>query len=323
VGIVGGEKVADLTKRLLAEGHNFNFFQALSLLEEKYRRESGVSRPIETGKVRFTANPSLAFPPSDIARVIETKNGVEFILSFMGLIGVSSPLPLYFTEYIARHEEASPPLKQFLAIFNHRMYTLFYRAWQKYRFASMAAALAQSPFAQRIANLAGIESKNLSDPFFCRVLAYTGSFAGKARSKEGLRSMVSDFFGGLPVAICEWQPRWTNIANPPKIGVDSLLGITLLLGTRKWDISGKFRVAVGPLPRETFETFLRNSENIAAMKKLVALFLSDPLEFDIEVKLESSELVPVVLGVATTRLGETSSLGKSNRKSDIQSIIIE
>jgi type VI secretion system protein ImpH len=105
--------------------------------------------------------------------------------------------------------------------------------------------------------------------------------------------------------------------------VDSMLGITSLLGTRKWDISGKFRVAVGPLPRETFETFLRNSENISAMQKLVKLFLSDPLDFDIEVKLESSELVPVVLGVATTRLGETSSLGKSDKKSDIQSIVIE
>ncbi len=310
-------------ERLRAEGYNFNFFQALSLLEEKYRTEQGMARPIESGRVHLVSDDSLAFPPSDIARVRETKQGVEFVLSFMGLIGVSSPLPLYFTEYIARHEETSEPLSDFLALFNHRMYTLFYRAWQKYRFIGMAAGLAGNPVAQRIASLAGIDRARISDPFFSRALAYTGSLAGKARSKEALRTLLADYFGGLPIALGEWQPRWTEIRNPTRVGVDSRLGVTSLLGTRKWDISGKFRVSVGPLPRATFETFLRTSDNIAAMKKLVTLFLGDPLEFDIEVKLESSELVPVILGRDNSRLGETSSLGKSDRKSDIQAIIIE
>ena len=243
----------------------------------------------------------------------------------MGLVGVSSPLPLYFTEYIARHEDASEPLRDFLALFNHRLYTLFYRAWQKYRFVSMAAAggLSASPTAQRIASLAGIGRDRLGDPFYSRVLAYTGSLAGRVRSKEALRVLVSDFLGGLPVALCEWQPRWTEIRNPARLGVDSLLGVTSMLGTRKWDISGKFRVSIGPLSRSTFETFLPGSENISAVRKLVTLFISDPLEFDVEVKLESSELVPVILGNNNARLGETSSLGKSDKRSGIQAIVIE
>jgi type VI secretion system protein ImpH len=315
--------VADLIQRLRQEGYNFNFFQALSLLEEKYRREQGAAKPIESGRVRLVSDTSLAFPPSDIASVHETKDGVEFVLSFMGLVGVSSPLPLYFTEYIARHEDTSEPLRDFLAMFNHRMYTLFYRAWQKYRFVSMSAGLSANVIAQRIASLAGMDGARLGDPFYSRALAYTGSLVGKARSKEALRSMLSDFFGSLPVAICEWQPRWTEISNPTRVGVDSQLGITSMCGTRKWDISGKFRVSVGPLPREKFESFLPSSQNIAAMKKLVTLFLSDPLEFDIEVKLESSELVPVILGQDNSRLGETSALGKSDKKSDIQAITIE
>ncbi len=310
-------------ERLRTEGYNFNFFQALSLLEEKYGAEQGAARPMESGRVHLVSDDSLAFPPSDIARVRETKQGVEFVLSFMGLIGVSSPLPLYFTEYIARHEETSEPLRDFLALFNHRMYTLFFRAWQKYRFIGMAAALAGNPVAQRIASLAGIDRARISDPFFSHSLAYTGSLTGKARPKQALCALLADYFGGLPIALCEWQPRWTEIRTPTRVGVDSRLGVTSMLGTRKWDISGKFRVSVGPLPRATFETFLRASDNIAAMKRLVALFLGDPLEFDIEVKLESSELVPVILGKDNSRLGETSSLGKSDKKSDIQAIIIE
>jgi type VI secretion system protein ImpH len=314
--------MSDLISRLCAEGHYFNFFQALSLLEEYYRDTQGAARPIEAGKVRLSPDTSLAFPPSDIAKVIQTKDGVEFVLTFMGLVGVSSPLPLYFTEYIARHEEASQPLKDFLGIFNHRMYTLFYRAWQKYRFISIAAGPQNHPIARRIAGLAGLTQADLSDPFYLRMLAYTGKFAGACRSKEGLRAMLSDFFGGLPVDIQEWRPRWTELRNPTKIGVDSVLGKTSIAGTRKWDISGKFRVSVGPLAREVFETYLSRSDNIAAMKKLISQFCSDPLEFDIEIKLESRELVAVILGADNTRLGETSSLGKSDKKSDIQSIVI-
>ncbi len=310
-------------ERLQREGYNFNFFQALLLLEEKYRVEQSIGSPIESGRVHLVSDDSLTFPASDIASVRETSRGVEFMLTFMGLIGVSSPLPLYFTEYIARNEEASEPLRDFLAVFNHRMYTLFYRAWQKYRFIGMASGLAGNAMALRIASLAGIDRSRLSDPFFSRTLAYTGSLAGKARSKEALRTMLADYFGGLPVALCEWQPRWTEIRNPPKIGVDSRLGVTSMLGTTKWDISGKFRVAIGPLPRATYETFMRTSDNIAAVKKLVTIFLSDPLEFDIEVKLESSELVPVILGANDTRLGETSSLGKSDKKSNIQAVVID
>ncbi|HMD68464.1 MAG TPA: type VI secretion system baseplate subunit TssG [Chitinivibrionales bacterium] len=316
--------MADLIQRLCDEGHNFNFFQALSLLEEKYRTEQGMARPVESGMVRLVPDASLSFPAGDISAVRTTKQGIEFVLSFMGLIGVSSPLPLYFTEYIARHEDTSEPLRDFLALFNHRLYSLFYRAWQKYRFVSMAAGgLSASPMAQRIASLAGIGRDMLGDPFYSRLLAYTGSLAGRVRSKDALRAMLSDFLGGLPVALCEWQPRWTEIRNPPRLGVDSRLGTSAMLGTRTWDLSGKFRVSIGPLSRGTFETFLPGSENISALKKLVTLFISDPLEFDIEVKLESSELVPVILGKDNSRLGETSSLGESVMKSDIQAIVIQ
>jgi type VI secretion system protein ImpH len=312
----------DLIDRLTSESYNFNFFQALSLLEELFRTRDNVENPIESGRIRLTTSPSLSFPPADIAKISTTKDGVEFVLTFMGLIGVSSPMPLYFTEYVSRFEENGVGLKDFLSIFNHRMYTLFYRAWQKYRFISMAGGKTGNPITRSIASLAGIDEGKLSDPFYRHVLAYTGSFTGKTRSKEALRTMVSDFFNGLPVAIRQWQGRWTDVTNPPKIGLDSQLGVNAIAGTRKWDLSGKFRVSVGPLPRDRFETFLPESENIASMKRLVSLFLSDPLDYDIEVTLESSELVPVVLGQNTSRLGETSSLGKSDKRSDVHAIVI-
>jgi type VI secretion system protein ImpH len=313
----------DLTQRLTREGYRFNFFQVLQLLEEKFRKEKGIKNPVETGQVRMAPDSSLVFPPSDIKGIRENRGVFELTLTFMGLVGVSSPLPLYFSEYLARHEDNSRPLVDFLNIFNHRCYCLFYRAWKKYRFLSSFSPGESEPLPRRLALLAGLDPRRLSDPSYGRLLSYTGLFAGKCRGKSAVASLLSDFFSGLPVEIQEYQPRWVEIQNPPRMGLDSQLGVNSIAGTASWDISGKFRVGVGPLPRETFERFLPHSDNIKKMKELVSLFLSEPLAYDIEVKLQSSELIPVILGKNNTRLGETSSLGESSLLSDIKSIVID
>jgi type VI secretion system protein ImpH len=314
--------MADIKSHLVKDGHSFNFFQAISLLEEFFTKKDSLHNPLESGQIRLTPSASLVFPPNDIARIREQKDFMEIMLTFMGLVGVSSPLPLYFTEYIARHEDNGIALRDFLAIFNHRMYTLFYRAWKKYRFTSIATNGQQNPILSRIAACAGINPSLLSDPFYTKILSYSGCFSGKTRSKEALRCIVSDFFDAIPVTIKEWQPRYTEILNPPRLGIDSCLGTNAIAGTTKWDISGKFRVSLGPLAREQFETFLPATDNIKSLKKLITFFINEPLDYDIEVKLESSELVPVILGQNNTRLGETSSLGTSQEKSAVQAIII-
>ncbi len=312
----------DLSSRLKKEGYYFNFFQVLQLLEEKLLKEKGIKNPLENGTIRCVPDDSLLFPPSDIKRIEEVRGVFKLTLTFMGLVGVSSPLPLYFSEYIARHEENALPLIDFLNIFNHRCYSLFYRAWKKYRFIS-STDLAADPLVRRLTLLAGLDPARLSEPGYARLLSYTGMFAGKCRAKSAMTSLLSDFFHGLPVDIKEYRGRWVEVRNPAKMGVDVRLGVNSIAGTHSWDISGKFRVAVGPLPREWFERFLPNSDNIKKMRELISVFLAEPLAYDIEVMLQSSELVPVVLAANNTRLGETSSLGASSLHSDIKSIVIE
>jgi type VI secretion system protein ImpH len=317
------DKHPDVIKRLTTEGFFFNFFQALSLIEEKLKKTDNIKEPLETGRIRCIPDTSLAFPASDIKKISEKNGVIELALTFMGLVGVSSPLPIYFSEYVARHEENGRSLIDFLNIFNHRCYILFYRSWKKYRASRALSAGMTDPFVRRIALIAGINPAELSQPSKAKLLAYSGLFTGKSRSKSAMIAMLSDFFDGLPVAISEYMPRWVPMTNLPKMGVDSRLGVNSMLGTLKWDIRGKFRVKIGPLARDRFEQFLPGTENISKMKDLVGGFLFDPLAFDIEVQLQSADLVPVILGQDNTRLGETSSLGESTDRSDVQSVVIE
>lgn len=311
--------MSDLIERLTSESRDFNFFRAVQLLEEFYLRSQGIKNPIDSGRIRFKPDRSITFPPNDIAAIGGNQDALSFTLSFMGLVGVTSPLPVYFSEYILSHPETAPALYDFLTIFNHRMYALFYRAWKKYHFLFNFKSDGSDSFTQKIAMLAGLNHDASERKM--RMLAYCGILSSSTRSASGLETMLSDFFWEVPVAVSEFSPRWAQLRNVKPIG-GAPLGQGTILGTSYFDRAGKFRVVVGPLPRKVYETFLPGTDNISEMKEVIATYLSDPLDYDIEVQMQSTELVPVILGENETRLGETSSLGKSKGKTDIQSIVI-
>jgi type VI secretion system protein ImpH len=317
-----GEPMADLIQRLLKEPYNFNFFQAISLLEEKFAAEK-ILNPIDSGRIRFLPDISIAFPPNDIASILEQKGKINFVLSFMGLSGISSPLPVYFSELLSKQPEHSDALYDFLTIFNHRIYSLFYKAWKKYHFMRCFTTNGTDPFTRKVAALAGITTKGEISPQRLRLLAYCGILAGRSRSKSALEAILTDYFNGIPVVVREFMPRWAKMQNLIPVGNDFQLGINGILGDSVYDCSGKFRVVIGPLKRDVYEQYLAASENIADIKNLIDSFIADPLEYDIEVQLQSLELIPVILGENKSRLGETAALGMTSERTDIQSIFLK
>ncbi len=313
--------MSDLMERLCAEARDFNFFRAVMLVEDYLRRKTGTRNPIDSGKVRFLPDESIAFPPNDIAAIKEMDGTVCFLLSFMGLTGVTSPLPVYFSEYVLAQPEKSRPMYDFLSIFNHRIYTFFYRAWKKYHFLFNFTSDGSDPFSGKVAMMCGY-TERINDARKLRLLAYCGTLSCKARSAAGLRSMLSDYFDNIPVSITEFAGCWRPLQNVKPLGEDTPLGKETVLGTAYFDRAGKFRVVVGPLSLEDYERFLPGTKNISEMKELIKSYLPDPLDFDIEVRLQSRDLISVLLGQDNTRLGETSALGRSSGKTEIQSIVI-
>jgi len=82
-------------------------------------------------------------------------------------------------------------------------------------------------------------------------------------------------------------------------------------------------VSMGPLTPEMFESFLPKGKNHAAAKKLIESFLAEPLDYDLEVLLESRDLKPVTLGADNARVGETAALGETRGTSEITSMVLE
>jgi type VI secretion system protein ImpH len=80
------------------------------------------------------ARQSMAFPASAVHNIEENANQSDpahMTIAFMGLTGVQGALPLYYTERMLASKAAKDDsLAAFLDIFNHRLISLFYRAWE-------------------------------------------------------------------------------------------------------------------------------------------------------------------------------------------------
>jgi len=123
---------------LFAEGFRFEFFQAVRLLEKVFPERAPVGRDARPGEevVRFHAHNTLTFPASSIDELSRSDEGApaSMVVAFMGLTGPSGVLPRHYTELVLEEERRRERgLAAFFDVFNHRVVSLFYRAWQKYR----------------------------------------------------------------------------------------------------------------------------------------------------------------------------------------------
>jgi type VI secretion system protein ImpH len=314
-----------------------NFFGAVALLEELC--SAGGKDPFANGKIRFGLDTSFGFPAGDIGSIARSPEGRYTVTpTFMGLANASSPLAFYFVEYmgqldaILREKAKGNELTEvdegvlafvdFLTIFNHRTVVLFYQAWKKYSLLRSLAQASSDPLVRCIATLAGHGSA--ASPEGLRTLAYTGLLAGAPRGASGLGALVADFFGAIPVRVREFMPRRAPLADPPRLtGESSCLGRTAICGTSILDYSGKFRLVIGPLNRSKFLSFLPSGNNFAVVKRLVEAYLAEPLDYDIELIMESAAAIPVELGRENARIGETASLGRIEGLGEARRVVIE
>ncbi len=301
----GGRSVA---RRLFAEGHAFDFFQAVRLLGRLLpgRRPVGREAPPDAEVVRFRTLASLNFPASTVHEVLPAAGGKPPVLrvTFLGLTGPTGVLPSHYTELLMRLErEAKGPEKRALAdwldLFNHRLIALFYRAWEKYRFPlayerGEATRAEPDPFTQGVFSLVGLGMPGLrgrlrvsappdvpggGERVLARVedlalLYYAGLLAHRPRTAAGLEALLGDYFG-LPVCVRQLQEQWLILepASQSRLGEAgrSEVGTTLVVGERVWDAQSKFRVRLGPLRYREFLAFLPDRTAVAERKAFFVL----------------------------------------------------
>ena len=128
-------RLGAVEEALEREPFSFEFFQAVRLLQQLRPERGRVGRygNPDDEAVHFGATPATAFPASEIQALEPDGEGPSrLVVNFMGLTGPQGVLPLEYSELLAdRVRQRDHSLRDFLDLFNHRIISLFFRAWER------------------------------------------------------------------------------------------------------------------------------------------------------------------------------------------------
>jgi type VI secretion system protein ImpH len=296
-----------LERALRNEPTAFSFFQAVRLLERLRPDKTPVGGYGDPGEevVRFSVTPSLAFPPSEIAALEEPPEGpMRMRVNFMGLIGPQGVLPYQYTMLAAERKRARDEgYAAFLDIFNHRIVSLFYRAWAKHHFA-VGYERGEDRMRAHLLDLvgAGLETAQRHLPISEEALMrYAGLFTGQARGAVALQQLIEDFFG-VPAEIeqfvGDWYPlpRQDHCTLGEDLDVVTQLGAGAVVGDEVWDQQTRVRIRLGPLNATQLDDFLPTGSAYAALRALTRFFSHDQYEFELQLVLARDDVPGFVLG---------------------------
>jgi type VI secretion system protein ImpH len=337
--VVELDDTAPPSRRLFAEPQQFDFFQAVRLLEalQPGRRQIGSNASPEEEFVHFKAALGASFPASSIADLSEAddydglRTPPEMTIAFLGLTGPSGALPSHYTELLWRlNRDVRTPekhaLRAWFDLFNHRLASLFYKAWEKYRpFVAYQRGEHQEPtpdtFTRGVMGFAGLggQAEDRLKPGLERayrfpraLLRYAGLLAQRPRNTSNLAAILNDYFA-LPIEVVQFVGEWVPLASEQQSQLGNLgtLGCDAIVGPRAWNRQGKVRLRVGPLSIAQFQQLLPDCTEIderlphlGEISTVTRLYLGPSLDFDIQLVLRGDELPMAHVGAASSsRLG--------------------
>lgn len=197
-----GKRKTSVYSRLEESPGSFAFAQAVDIIR-RYLRSLGVEEPDKA--LRFRVNPNLSFPPGDMESLTfsgrDKLTRAELTLNLMGLHGAGSPLPTYFTEHVAQHQDDPDALRDFFDIFNHELIAVLYGAWRKYRYYIRYEDGATDDLSRRFFGFIGMGYSRLRETEalnWSRLLAYMGLSPSRATPRVRSKASCGTISGILP-----------------------------------------------------------------------------------------------------------------------------
>jgi type VI secretion system protein ImpH len=314
MGTTGRRTNPSLIEKFSQQPYCFDFFQAVRLLERTFPSRLSIGRDNDSKReiVKFHSHISLTFPPSQIHKVflpveslesLESINSLEssekmsqMVVAFMGLAGITGVLPTHYTEMlIERRRQKDHTLASFLDIFNHRLISLFYRAWEKYRFPVAYERGEEDYFTQYLFDTVGMGTRGLQNRNSFpdkALLLYSGLIGQKPHSATAIGAILSDFFQ-ISATIQQLTGQWLKLdpESLTRLGkTNNRLGQDTVVGSKIWDQQSKFRLQLGPLTFEKFKEFLPIGSAYKPAIDLTRLLVGQELDFDNQLVLQAKEV---------------------------------
>ncbi|MBI3897453.1 MAG: type VI secretion system baseplate subunit TssG [Gammaproteobacteria bacterium] len=321
---------------LAREPYAHDFFHALRQIECLYAdkpRLGTALRPADE-PIRLAQQPSMNFAPATLAAfdLPTSYRPARMQVHFFGLLGANGPLPLHLTEYTYQRKlhAGDETFARWLDVFHHRFLQMFYRAWAQAQPTVNLDRPRDDRFSVYVGALLGLGSTALRQRDEVADAAkkfFAGRLAAAARNPEGLAAMLTDYFH-IPVRVESFVGQWLKI--PPRDrsylgsgrGNDGTqLGVDTNLGAKVWSRQSKFRLWLGPLSLEQYESFLPGGAALDRLIAWVRQYLCFEFDWDIRLVLAAGLVPKTTLG-GYGQLGWTNWLGIRNKAAGATDLIL-
>lgn len=306
------------------EAVDFTRFQGQDLYEVVYALhchyirstgyfEIGTDAFVDNETIRFVAAQHLGFAASEVT-IQPEKVGKPLTLevSSFGLTGVSGVLPQHYTELILqRVKQKDYALRDFLDLFNHRLISLYYRAWEKYQYGVHHQRYLwgqPTDIHQALHSLIGASDD--------KDIYWGGLLAKTVRNTASLRAILSHTLQ-CDVDVDEFVGRWVPLqaneqtalcSHAEPEGLHAQLGQTTVLGKQVWNVNAAIRIVLYVKDAQITRRLIQKSDLMVRLNHLAQHFVPQSTQVDWEVQTHYADLPQASLG-HETQLGLSAMLG--------------
>lgn len=311
-GISDARLESAVERDLREDPQSFGFFQAIRLLQRLHperRPVGGFAHPSEE-VVRLSSNPALGFPAGEIQDLeIEGDGAGHMEVNFMGLVGSKGVLPTHYSQLVrSERRQDARPLGDFLDIFQHRMLSLFYAAWERAHFFVPFERGESNLVSRHLFDIVGLGAEPLRRRMQVpddALLFYCGLLGMRQRGAVALEQLLADYFEA-PVEVEQFVGGWYGLSTSSRCRVDDepsddapVLGGGAVVGDEVWDPQARVRIRIGPLPRERYDRFLPGGSAHEALKSIAEFFSDGQFDYELQLVLEREDVPGIVLGGET------------------------
>ncbi|HEF4762998.1 TPA: type VI secretion system baseplate subunit TssG [Pseudomonas putida] len=305
----------------VAEANLYRFCQLLEQACPEHPPLGSTTDPADD-PVRFRPDPGMGFPAGEL-RAIETddrypQRPATVRTRLLGLYGVDSPMPTAFVDDIAQRREGHEALEAFLDIFNHRIFTQFYRIWRKYSYPATFEAGGSDATSQCLLGLIGLgipgTAERIATPI-SRFLALLSVMRLPTRNAEGITALVTLL---APDTRATVTPHWLQkvaLVQPASLSSHRPVGLSqgTPLGSSGYDANSQLHLALFTENRQEASGWLPGGQLYNDLLVLLRVYLGWRCTARLQLSLPVRSLPKPVLGGDPILLGMTGVLGLEGR----------
>ncbi len=333
-------ELASLLESVSAGPRRYDFYWLMRAIDRaRFADDSGSKRIGEAmnsrqDAVRFGQSPHLEFSTASIDSY-EPANDIRpdrIRIRNFGLLGPNGPMPLYLTEHVCRQlYKGDRAWRAFLDLIQHRLITMFYRAWAMHQPAVQQDRPELDRLLHYILCLTGLGLTSLRerDDIPDQAKAYfAGRLVSRVCSAEGLESVLREYFK-VPTIVISFQGEWIDIppssflklGDSPETGA---LGLSTVMGERQWTVQQRFRVRMGPMPLADYNRLLPKGDAVSfsRLRSWVRLMAGMGMDWDLQLVLRKEDATTTQLGTGT-QLGWTSWVRAQLPSDDLDQLVLE